>query len=59
MSVWMSATLPHTQPAENGAAFRVIKAALRDAKLEPADIGTSTRRHSTPLGEPSKDGVKG
>ena len=42
-----------TQPAENGdGAYRVIKAALRDAKLEPADIGyVNAHGTSTPLGD--------
>jgi 3-oxoacyl-[acyl-carrier-protein] synthase II len=42
-----------TQPAENGdGAYRVIKAALRDAKLEPAAIGyVNAHGTSTPLGD--------
>lgn len=42
-----------TQPAENGdGAFRVMRAALRDAKLEPADIGyLNAHGTSTPLGD--------
>jgi len=42
-----------TQPAENGdGAYRVMKAALRDAKLEPAAIGyVNAHGTSTPLGD--------
>jgi 3-oxoacyl-[acyl-carrier-protein] synthase II len=42
-----------TQPAENGdGAYRVIRAALRDAKLEPAAIGyVNAHGTSTPLGD--------
>jgi 3-oxoacyl-[acyl-carrier-protein] synthase II len=42
-----------TQPEENGdGAFRVMKAALRDAKLEPAAIGyVNAHGTSTPIGD--------
>jgi 3-oxoacyl-[acyl-carrier-protein] synthase II len=42
-----------TQPAENGdGAFRVMKAALKDAKLRPQDIGyLNAHGTSTPLGD--------
>ena len=42
-----------TQPEENGdGAFRVMKAALRDAKLTPDDIGyVNAHGTSTPLGD--------
>ncbi len=42
-----------TQPAENGdGAFRVMRAALKDAKLDPSDIGyLNAHGTSTPLGD--------
>jgi len=42
-----------TQPAENGdGAFRVMKAALKDAKLAPEDIGyINAHGTSTPIGD--------
>ena len=42
-----------TQPAENGdGAYRVIKAALKDAKLTPEDIGyVNAHGTSTPIGD--------
>ena len=42
-----------TQPAENGdGAFRVMRAALKDAKLQPADIGyLNAHGTSTPIGD--------
>jgi 3-oxoacyl-[acyl-carrier-protein] synthase II len=42
-----------TQPAENGdGAFRVIRAALKDAKLSPDDIGyVNAHGTSTPIGD--------
>jgi 3-oxoacyl-[acyl-carrier-protein] synthase II len=42
-----------TQPAENGdGAFRVMRAALRDAKLSPDDIGyINAHGTSTPIGD--------
>jgi 3-oxoacyl-[acyl-carrier-protein] synthase II len=42
-----------TQPAENGdGAFRVMRAALKDAKLQPGDIGyLNAHGTSTPLGD--------
>jgi 3-oxoacyl-[acyl-carrier-protein] synthase II len=42
-----------TQPAENGdGAFRVMRAALKDAKLQPADVGyLNAHGTSTPIGD--------
>jgi 3-oxoacyl-[acyl-carrier-protein] synthase II len=42
-----------TQPAENGdGAYRVMRAALKDAKLQPSDVGyLNAHGTSTPLGD--------
>jgi len=42
-----------TQPAENGdGAYRVMRAAIKDAKLTPDDIGyVNAHGTSTPIGD--------